>query len=33
MSTFAFLGGLCCLIVVAAIVLGIVLISRNRKRR
>jgi hypothetical protein len=26
-------GGLCCLIVVAAIVLAIVLISRNRKRR
>jgi hypothetical protein len=26
-------GGLCCLFVVAAIVLGIMLISRNRRRR
>jgi len=26
-------GGLCCLIVVAAVVLSVVLISRNRKRR
>ena len=35
-SGFGFLpifGGLCCLLVVAAIVLGVVLISRNRKRR
>jgi ABC-type multidrug transport system permease subunit len=35
-SGFGFLpifGGLCCLLVVAAIVLAIVLISRNRKRR
>jgi hypothetical protein len=30
---FPIFGGLCCLLVVAAIVLGIVLISRNRKRR
>jgi hypothetical protein len=28
-----FVGGLCCLLVVAAIVLGIVLISRGRRRR
>jgi hypothetical protein len=28
-----FLGGVCCLVVVGAIVLAIVLISRNRKRR
>jgi hypothetical protein len=35
-SGFGFIpifGGLCCLLVVAAIVLGIVLISRNRRRR
>ena len=35
-SGFAFvpiLGGLCCLFVVAGIVLAIVLISRNRRRR
>jgi len=30
---FGFLGGLCCLLVVGSIVLAIVLISRNRKRR
>jgi ABC-type multidrug transport system permease subunit len=30
---FPIFGGLCCLLVVAAIVLGFVLISRNRKRR
>jgi hypothetical protein len=30
---FPLFGGLCCLLVVAAIVLGIVLISRNRRRR
>jgi hypothetical protein len=30
---FPIFGGLCCLLVVAAIVLGVVLISRNRKRR
>jgi hypothetical protein len=35
-SGFGFIpifGGLCCLLVVAAVVLGIVLISRNRRRR
>jgi hypothetical protein len=35
-SSFGFLpifGGLCCLLVVAAIVLAFVLISRNRRRR
>ena len=30
---FPILGGLCCLFVVAGIVLAIVLISRNRRRR
>jgi len=30
---FPIFGGLCCLLVVGAIVLAIVLISRNRKRR
>ncbi|WP_041843275.1 hypothetical protein [Actinoplanes friuliensis] len=30
---FGILGGLCCLLVVGGIVLAIVLISRNRKRR
>jgi hypothetical protein len=30
---FGLLGGVCCLLVVGAIVLGIVLISRNRGRR
>jgi hypothetical protein len=30
---FPILGGLCCLLVVAAIVLAIVLISRNRNRK
>jgi hypothetical protein len=30
---FLFGGGLCCLLVIGAIVLTIVLISRNRKRR
>jgi hypothetical protein len=30
---FGILGGLCCLLVVGAIVLAVVLISRNRKRR
>jgi hypothetical protein len=30
---FPIFGGLCCLLVVAAVVLGVVLISRNRKRR
>jgi len=30
---FGILGGLCCLLVVAGIVLAIVLISRNRKKR
>lgn len=30
---FGILGGLCCLLVVAGIILAIVLISRNRKRR
>jgi hypothetical protein len=30
---FGFFGGLCCLFVVAAIVLAIVLISRGRQRR
>lgn len=32
-SVFGILGGLCCLLVVAGIVLAVVLISRNRKRR
>jgi hypothetical protein len=32
MGIFSIFGGLCCLIVVGAIVLGIVLISRKRKR-
>ncbi|WP_433370065.1 hypothetical protein ACQPZX_44795 [Actinoplanes sp. CA-142083] len=30
---FGFLGGLCCLIVVAGIVLAIVLISRGRRKK
>jgi hypothetical protein len=30
---FPIFGGLCCLLVVAAVVLGVVFISRNRKRR
>jgi len=30
---FGFVGGLCCLVVVGGIVLAVVLISRNRKRR
>ncbi len=30
---FGILGGLCCLVVVGGIVLSLVLISRNRKRR
>jgi hypothetical protein len=33
LGVFGILGGLCCLLVVAGIVLAIVLISRNRKRR
>ena len=32
-GVFGVLGGLCCLLVVGAIVLAVVLISRNRKRR
>ena len=32
-GVFGFLGGLCCLLVVAAIVLGIVLISRGRRKK
>ena len=32
-GVFGILGGLCCLVVVGGIVLAIVLISRNRKRR
>jgi hypothetical protein len=32
-GVFGILGGLCCLLVVGAIVLAVVLISRNRKRR
>jgi hypothetical protein len=32
-GAFGILGGLCCLLVVAGIVLAVILISRNRKRR
>lgn len=32
-GAFGILGGVCCLVVVAGIVLAVVLISRNRKRK
>jgi hypothetical protein len=32
-GVFGILGGLCCLLVVAGIVLAVILISRNRNRR
>jgi hypothetical protein len=33
LGVFGFFGGLCCLLVVGAIVLGVLLILRNRRRR